>query len=342
MDFHARYDRVSRRGNPAACFPYGLRTLYRDAASEGLSILSGSRFAGLLMMAEGLAGLLRWYAEMGVDIAVDDAPHDRFAESRASDCLCAEMRSRAAAPPEAIEIRRRVMREPAAAFPAEDIAAARDQAAAAQNLGDLCKKLSRFEGCGLKATATRLVFGDGCPSADIMFIGEAPGADEDREGVPFVGRAGKLLDKMLASIGLDRRNVYIANVVPWRPPGNRTPTPLETAACLPFTRRQIALVDPKILVCLGAASAQTLLGGKEGVMRMRGRWFAYAVGGKEIRAIAMLHPAYLLRQPAQKKAGLAGFADARQGNQPLTAFFQRPWRQREWRERRDLNPRPPA
>ena len=106
---------------------------------------------------------------------------------------------------------------------------------------------------------------------------------------------------MLASIGLDRRNVYIANVVPWRPPGNRTPTPLETAACLHFTRRQIALVDPKILVCLGAASAQTLLGGKEGVMRMRGRWFAYAVGGKEIRAIAMLHPAYLLRQPAQKR-----------------------------------------
>ncbi|HEY4848052.1 MAG TPA: uracil-DNA glycosylase [Methylocella sp.] len=253
-------------------------------------------------MAEGLAGLLRWYAEMGVDIAVDDAPHDRFAESRASDCLRAEMRSRAAAQPEAIETRRRVMREPAAAFPAEDIAAnARDQAAAAQNLGDLCEKLSRFEGCGLKATATRLVFGDGCPSADIMFIGEAPGADEDREGVPFVGRAGQLLNKMLASIGLDREKVYIANVVPWRPPGNRTPTPLETAACLPFTRRQIALVDPKILVCLGAASAQTLLGGKEGVMRMRGRWFAYPAGNTEIRALAMLHPAFLLRQPAHKK-----------------------------------------
>jgi uracil-DNA glycosylase len=134
-----------------------------------------------------------------------------------------------------------------------------------------------------------------------MFIGEAPGADEDREGVPFVGRAGQLLDKMLASIGLDRGKVYIANVVPWRPPGNRTPTPLEAAACLPFTRRQIELVDPKILVCLGAASAQTLLGGKEGIMRMRGRWFAYPVGGKEIRALAMLHPAYLLRQPAQKK-----------------------------------------
>ena len=252
-------------------------------------------------MAEGLTGLLRWYAEMGVDIAVDDAPHDRFAESRASICR-AEMGSLPAAPPETIEISRRVMREPGTALPPETIAAsAWEQAAAAQSLDDLRERLSRFEGCGLKATATRLVFGDGNPSADVMFVGEAPGADEDREGVPFVGRAGQLLDKMLASIGLDRGKVYIANVVPWRPPGNRTPTPLETSACLPFTRRQIELVDPKILVCLGGASAQTLLGGKEGVMRMRGRWFAYLAGNTEIRALAMLHPAFLLRQPAQKK-----------------------------------------
>ena len=251
------------------------------------------------MMAEGLAGLLRWYAEMGVDIAVDDAPHDRFAESRAG--LSDQAEERSPARRETFETGRRAMAGPAAALPAEVIAAARDQAAAAQNLGDLREKLSRFEGCGLKATATRLVFGDGNPSAEIMFIGEAPGADEDREGVPFVGRAGQLLDKLLAAIGLDRKKVYIANVVPWRPPGNRTPTPLETAACLPFTRRQIELVDPKILVCLGAASAQTLLGGKEGIMRLRGRWFAYPVGNTEIRALAMLHPAYLLRQPAQKK-----------------------------------------
>jgi uracil-DNA glycosylase len=252
-------------------------------------------------MAEGLNGLLRWYAEMGVDIAVDDAPHDRFAESRASFCR-AEMGSLPAAPPETIEISRRVMRDSGTALPPETIAAsAWEQAAAAQSLDDLRERLSRFEGCGLKATATRLVFGDGNPCAKIMFVGEAPGADEDREGVPFVGRAGQLLDKMLASIGLDRGKVYIANVVPWRPPGNRTPTPLETSACLPFTRRQIELVDPKILVCLGGASAQTLLGGKEGVMRMRGRWFAYPTGNTEIRALAMLHPAFLLRQPAHKK-----------------------------------------
>ncbi|MGQ0445414.1 MAG: uracil-DNA glycosylase [Beijerinckiaceae bacterium] len=256
----------------------------------------------VLTMIEGLTGLLRWYADMGVDIAIDDAPHDRFAESRASTGVPAELRGLSATPAETIATSRRVMREPGPALPPEAIAAsAWDQAAAAQNLSDLREKLSHFEGCGLKATATRLVFGDGNSSAEVMFVGEAPGADEDREGVPFVGRAGQLLDKMLASIGLDRGKVYIANVVPWRPPGNRTPTPLETAACLPFTRRQIELVGPKILVCLGAASAQTLLGAMEGIMRMRGRWFSYPAGSTEIRALAMLHPAFLLRQPAHKK-----------------------------------------
>lgn len=253
-------------------------------------------------MAERLAGLLRWYVEMGVDIAVDDAPHDRFAETPASLSAHAEAGPPPPAPTQTIEASHRVTREPAPALPADAIeASAQESAAVAKTLDDLRESLSRFKGCGLKATATRLVFGDGNPGADIMFFGEAPGADEDRQGVPFVGRAGQLLDKMLASIGLDRSKVYIANVVPWRPPGNRTPTPLETAACLPFTRRQIELVDPKFLVCLGAAAAQTLLGTKEGIMRLRGRWLTYRVGDKDIRAIAMLHPAYLLRQPAQKK-----------------------------------------
>jgi uracil-DNA glycosylase len=250
-------------------------------------------------MDESLAALLRWYADMGVDMAVDDAPHDRFAEF-GSPARVTE--SKPSPPPEVGGASRETGREQAATLPASTIEAnAQQSAAAARNLAELRERLLRFEGCGLKATATQLVFGDGNPSAKIMFIGEAPGAEEDREGVPFVGRAGQLLDKMLASIGLDRSKVYIANIVPWRPPGNRTPTPLETAACLPFIRRQIELVDPNILVCLGAPSAQTLLGGKEGIMRMRGRWLPYACGDKEIRAIAMLHPAYLLRQPAQKK-----------------------------------------
>ncbi|WP_051335784.1 uracil-DNA glycosylase [Methylocapsa acidiphila] len=246
---------------------------------------------------------------MGVDMAVDDAPHDRLAECAAAlSPPLGEAPAPAAAPPKpeaaASPPRQspRERREPPAALPADRLEqTARESAASAQTLDELREALLKFEGCGLKATATQLVFGDGNPQAEIMFVGEAPGADEDRQGVPFVGRAGQLLDKMLAAIGLDRSKVYIANVVPWRPPGNRTPTPLETSVCLPFTRRQIELVHPKILVCLGAASAQTLLGNKDGIMRMRGRWLDYLSGAERIKALAMLHPAYLLRQPAQKK-----------------------------------------
>lgn len=237
-----------------------------------------------------LARLLRWYADMGVDIAVDAAPHDRFVES-------------VTPAPRATSAKAPVQTAPAQAVVSADAAtrSARDAAASARTLEDLRAQLLAFEGCGLKATATQLVFADGNPDADIMIVGEAPGADEDRQGVPFVGRAGQLLDKMLAAIGLDRRHVYIANVVPWRPPGNRTPTPIETGVCLPFTCRQIELVNPKILICLGAPSMQTLLGIKDGIMRARGRWHEYDKGGTKIPALAMLHPAYLLRQPAQKR-----------------------------------------
>jgi uracil-DNA glycosylase family 4 len=244
--------------------------------------------------AQALAWLLRWYAEMGIDVAVDTDPHDRFAES------VAEKPRPAAASPEPATRTPQVSVQPALSADATAQSAA-EAALAAQTLEDLRAELLAFEGCALKATATQLVFADGNPNADIMIVGEAPGADEDRQGLPFVGRAGQLLDKMLAAIGLDRRHVYIANVVPWRPPGNRTPTPLETSTCLPFMRRQIELVHPKILVCLGAAATQTLLGVKEGIMRIRGRWYEYDMGGKKIPAIAILHPAYLLRQPSHKK-----------------------------------------
>jgi uracil-DNA glycosylase len=242
---------------------------------------------------EGLMQLLRWYADMGVDMAVDDLPHDRFAESPStSPAPGADVPPRAAKIPPAPQ---------AVTAPPAHIEDLTQHVANARTLDELRAQLLAFEGCGLKATATQLVFADGNPEADIMFVGEAPGADEDRIGRPFVGRAGQLLDKMLAAIGLDRTKVYIANVVPWRPPGNRTPTPLETGACLPFTRRQIELVAPKILVCLGAPSMQTLLGIKEGIMRSRGRWVDYDRGGVTIPAMAMLHPAYLLRQPSHKK-----------------------------------------
>ncbi len=151
--------------------------------------------------------------------------------------------------------------------------AARAAAKNAKTLDELRAILEKFDGCALKATATQLVFADGNPQARVMFVGEAPGRDEDIEGLPFVGRSGKLLDRMLAAIGLDRTSVYIANIVPWRPPGNRTPTPQESPICLPFILRQIELVDPDILVCLGNPSAQTLLGLKEGITKTRGRWF---------------------------------------------------------------------
>jgi DNA polymerase len=140
-----------------------------------------------------------------------------------------------------------------------------------------------------------------------MFVGEAPGREEDIAGLPFVGRSGKLLDLMLNAIGLDRTSAYIANIIPWRPPGNRTPTPQESAICLPIIMRQIELADPDILVCLGGPSAQTLLNVKEGILKTRGRWFSYQTGSREIRALATLHPAYLLRQPGQKRLAWRDF-----------------------------------
>lgn len=185
--------------------------------------------------------------------------------------------------------------------------AAREAAKTAQSLDELRGMLESFEGCALRATATRLAFADGNPQARVMFVGEAPGREEDLAGLPFVGRSGKLLDRMMASIGIDRSSAYIANIIPWRPPGNRTPTPQESAICLPFVRRQIELADPDVLVCLGGPSAQTLLKQKEGILKTRGRWFPYQTGSREIRALATLHPAYLLRQPVQKRLAWRDF-----------------------------------
>ncbi len=179
--------------------------------------------------------------------------------------------------------------------------AAREAAASAETLDALRQSLAGFEGCNLRFTATNLVFADGNPEARVMFVGEAPGMEEDLQGLPFVGRSGQLLDRMLQAIGLDRTSAYIANVVPWRPPGNRTPTPQETEICRPFIHRQIALVDPDVLVLLGGAAAKQLLQTSEGILRLRGKWRSYDTGTRTIRALATLHPAYLLRQPLQKK-----------------------------------------
>ena len=248
-----------------------------------------------------LLGLLEWYAEMGADAALEDAPQNRFAES--------------AAPPAARPVRTipsasqsESQRQPPALLasltpvsPEEAAASARELARQAGSLEELRILLDAFDGCTLKQSASRLVFADGNPQARVMLVGEAPGRDEDEQGLPFVGRAGQLLNRMLAAIGLDRTSTYIANVVPWRPPGNRTPTPQEIAICLPFIARQIELVAPDILVCVGAPSSQTLLNQRDGILRLRGRWFDYQAGARTIPAVATLHPAYLLRQPAQKK-----------------------------------------
>ena len=250
--------------------------------------------------------VLRWWAEAGVDGVIDEEPHDRFGEAPApvapsrSAPPAAGPTTPAPSPPPPTRLPPRI-EQAAAASPDEAARSAREIAARANSLEELREALEQFEGCGLKATATQLVFSDGAPGARIMFVGEAPGGDEDRIGKPFVGRAGQLLDRMLAAISLNRSKVYIANVVPWRPPGNRTPTLQETAICLPFIQRQIELADPDLLVCVGASSAQTLLGVKSGVTRARGKWFDYQNGNRTIKALAMFHPAYLLRQPAQKR-----------------------------------------
>jgi len=254
------------------------------------------------------ADALRWWSEAGVDIAIDEKPHDRFAESAAPAASGSVRTKPIAAPAAAPRSHPEVQRTPSAPIAAPDEAArsAHEMAAAAGDLDALRAALDAFQGCGLKATATQLVFADGASDARIMLVGEAPGGDEDRIGRPFVGRAGQLLDRMLASIGLDRTKVYIANVVPWRPPGNRTPTPQETAACLPFIRRQIALVGPRLLVSLGGSATQTLLGAKEGITRTRGAWRDYvADDGATIRTLPMFHPAYLLRQPGAKRQAWA-------------------------------------
>ncbi|MFN7710360.1 MAG: uracil-DNA glycosylase [Holosporales bacterium] len=181
--------------------------------------------------------------------------------------------------------------------------AAHAQAMAAQNLEELQKALLAFEGCDLKKTAMNTVFADGNSKAPLMFIGEAPGADEDRQGKPFVGLSGQLLDRMIAAIGRDRTSVYISNVIPWRPAGNRQPTPAEIAQCLPFIRRHIEIVQPKVIVLLGGTAVKAMLETNEGITRLRGRFVNYTSPGLDapIATVATFHPAFLLRSPGQKR-----------------------------------------
>jgi uracil-DNA glycosylase family 4 len=251
--------------------------------------------------APNVAQLLAFYLEAGVDCALGEEPVNRLADPDIAPAPAP--REVPPAPMARPKPTAPVLTGLAEAPPAPDaaIASARELARTAPSLDVLRDLLDKFDGCALKSTASRLVFADGNPKARVMFVGEAPGRDEDIEGLPFVGRSGKLLDRMIAAIGLDRTKVYIANVIPWRPPGNRTPTPQETQICLPFIQRQIELVDPDVLVTLGNPSTQTLLGTREGIMRTRGKWVDYDTGTRSIRALATFHPAYLLRSPSYKR-----------------------------------------
>ena len=281
--------------------------------------------------------LLAFYLEAGADALLGEEPVNRFgpdAEAVAARPVVRDAGPRPAPHQEAPRERARTAPRPeeraagarlegraqpppaAPASPDAAIMDARTQARSAKDLDELRRILDGFEGCELKRHARQLVFADGNPQARVMLVGEAPGRDEDQEGLPFVGRSGKLLDLMLKAIGLDRTSVYIANIIPWRPPGNRTPTPQESQICLPFIQRQIELVDPDVLVCLGGPSSQTLLGFTDGIMKTRGRWLTFNTGTREIRAIATLHPAYLLRQPLHKRLAWRDFLAIRKALTP--------------------------
>lgn len=254
--------------------------------------------------------LLKWYGEMGVDEAIGEAPVDRYGEAAAAK----KPAPRPPAPqPAAAAARPRAREAPAAMSGSPDELAESAQARAAQctTLEELRAALETFDECGLKRTAKNLVFSDGSPDSRVMFIGEAPGRDEDLQGKSFVGRSGQLLDRMLSAIDLDRSSVYIANMIYWRPPGNRNPSPVEMAQCRPFIKRQIELAAPDIIVPLGAVPARELLRTTTGILRLRGHWKSYQVAGRQVPVLPSLHPAYLLRQPAQKKLAWRDFLEIR-------------------------------
>ncbi len=262
---------------------------------------------------EALAAL-QWLIDAGADEAISEEAPDRTLVGVQPQTPARQASSAAPSPERAPPARagrfqeapQQALWQPSAgdlASTEATLVTAREQARAAQSIEELRAAVAAFEGCPLKQTAMNLCFADGNPEARIMFIGEAPGAQEDRQGLPFVGASGKLLDQMLSFIGLDRSSVYITNLLFWRPPGNRTPTAGEIASCLPFVERHVELVNPSHIVLVGGISAKTLLDRREGILKLRGQWAHLQPAGLErpVPALATLHPAYLLRQPAQKR-----------------------------------------
>lgn len=237
--------------------------------------------------------ILEWYVLSGATETIEETPYNRFKETKRSFILSSPN-------PVLFQNNDNALSQPCDNF----LKSAINYAQQAQTLEQLKSALTSFDGCSLKKTATNLVFGEGNPSAPIMFVGEAPGADEDRTGRPFAGVSGQLLDKIMASIGLFRdKNVYITNIIPWRPPGNRSPSSLEISLCMPFVKRHIELVRPKILIMIGGVSMNALINQPSGIMKMRGNWITYQTENMShaIPAMPILHTAFLLRNPIQKR-----------------------------------------
>ena len=271
-----------------------------------------------------LESLLRWYLAMGADASIDEVPHDRFAalgapigaapsgvgDASQMATQTAPTKGRVAPVRDAPSPPRRAatanMTLDAATASADAlIRQAEAIAAAAETLDELRASLETLPGCNLGTTASRMIFAGGTPGASIMLIAGAPDSDDERQGEAFAGANGRLLDAMLKAIGLDRSGVYLGNVIPWRPPGNRAPTPLELALCLPFTRRHIALAAPTLLVCLGEKAAQPLLDTKEPISRLRGRWMRHEGDTTTVKTLVTFAPDYLIKQPLQKRRAWA-------------------------------------
>ena len=273
------------------------------------------------MTADEAIAHLAWLVDMGVDETTGDDPVDRFASSAER---LRSLQARQAAPAAVATISPVVPKadsQPRTVLPPvsteQSVQESKQIALECKDLAGLESALQTFDSCPLKRTASNLCFADGNPEARVMFIGEAPGRDEDIQGKPFVGRSGQLLDKMLKAIGLDRSSsegekaAFITNVIYWRPPGNRKPTENETLMCMPFVERTIELQSPDFIVCLGATPMQRLTGRTDGILKSRGRWMDVSMAGRTIPLMATLHPAYLLRQPAQKRLAWRDFLEIR-------------------------------
>lgn len=266
---------------------------------------------------DALAALLDWYAQAGVDAILEDAPRDRFAETAAESAARRPGRTGGAERPAAAEAPRRetpppppAPSQPQRTVVPDDVAVAdaRERARSARTLDELHAALASFEGCNLRISAKTLVFGEGPADASLMMVGEAPERDEDLAGAPFCGRSGALLDRMLKAIDIERASVRLCTALPWRPPGERTPTPAEIEICLPFLARHIELVRPKAIVTFGALGARMLLRSETNIARLRGRWQTYGFGvlpDEAVPVLPMLHPTYLMRQPTQKRLAWA-------------------------------------